>query len=87
MELESVTGLVELKNVDFSYLSRPEVLILNNFSLSVLAGKTIALVGSNGSGKSTVMSLIERFYDPSSGKTKLIEIFNLFIESLKFKLW
>jgi len=69
LELESVTGLVELKNVGFSYPSRPEVMILNNFSLSVPAGKTIALVGSSGSGKSTVVSLIERFYDPSSGNT------------------
>ncbi|OMO57797.1 hypothetical protein COLO4_35100 [Corchorus olitorius] len=54
LELESVSGLVELKNVDFAYPSRPEVKILNNFSLSVPAGKTIALVGSSGSGKSTV---------------------------------
>ncbi len=69
LELESVTGLVELKNVDFSYPSRPEVRVLNNFSLNVPAGKTIALVGSSGSGKSTVVSLIERFYDPSSGKS------------------
>lgn len=71
LELETVTGLVELKNVDFSYPSRPEVLILNDFSLSVPAGKTIALVGSSGSGKSTVVSLIERFYDPTSGQVML----------------
>ncbi|KAK7267734.1 hypothetical protein RIF29_20413 [Crotalaria pallida] len=71
LELESVTGLVELKNVDFSYPSRPEVKILNNLTLSVPAGKTIALVGSSGSGKSTVVSLIERFYDPSSGQVLL----------------
>lgn len=68
LELESVTGQVELKNVDFSYPSRPEVRILSDFSLNVPAGKTIALVGSSGSGKSTVVSLIERFYDPTSGK-------------------
>ena len=67
VELESVTGLVELKSVDFSYPSRPNVKILNDFTLSVPAGKTIALVGSSGSGKSTVVSLIERFYDPTSG--------------------
>lgn len=67
LELDAVTGLVELKNVDFSYPSRPEVRILNNFTLNVPAGKTIALVGSSGSGKSTVVSLIERFYDPNSG--------------------
>ncbi|RVW35932.1 ABC transporter B family member 1 [Vitis vinifera] len=66
LELESVTGQVELKNVDFSYPSRPEVRILSDFSLNVPAGKTIALVGSSGSGKSTVVSLIERFYDPTS---------------------
>ncbi|GAU20320.1 hypothetical protein TSUD_338010 [Trifolium subterraneum] len=71
LELETVTGLVELKNIDFSYPSRPEVLILNDFSLSVPAGKTIALVGSSGSGKSTVVSLIERFYDPTSGQVTL----------------
>ncbi|KAF5737527.1 ABC transporter family protein [Tripterygium wilfordii] len=71
LELESVTGLVELKNVDFSYPSRPEVRILNNFNLTVAAGKTIALVGSSGSGKSTVVSLIERFYDPTSGEVLL----------------
>lgn len=67
LELESVTGQLELKNVDFSYPSRPDVQILNDFSLVVPAGKTIALVGSSGSGKSTVVSLIERFYDPISG--------------------
>ncbi|KAF8403115.1 hypothetical protein HHK36_011209 [Tetracentron sinense] len=71
LALESVTGQVELKNVDFSYPSRPEVQILSNFSLSVPVGKTIALVGSSGSGKSTVVSLIERFYDPTSGQVLL----------------
>ncbi|CAN6843840.1 unnamed protein product [Brassica oleracea] len=71
VELDSVTGLVELRNVDFSYPSRPDVKILNDFTLSVPAGKTIAMVGSSGSGKSTVVSLIERFYDPASGQVLL----------------
>lgn len=71
LELESVSGQLELKNVDFSYPSRPEVRILSNFSLTVPAGKTIALVGSSGSGKSTVVSLIERFYDPTSGNATI----------------
>lgn len=66
-ELDGITGKLELKNVEFSYPSRPETPILKNFCLTVPAGKTIALVGSSGSGKSTVVSLIERFYDPSSG--------------------
>ncbi|KAL3628479.1 Multidrug resistance protein 1 [Castilleja foliolosa] len=71
LELESITGQLELKNVDFSYPSRPETQVLNNFNLIVPAGKTIALVGSSGSGKSTVVSLIERFYDPTSGQVML----------------
>ncbi|KAJ0966591.1 hypothetical protein J5N97_023508 [Dioscorea zingiberensis] len=71
IELDTVTGHVELKDVNFAYPSRPEVPILCNFSLNVAAGKTMALVGSSGSGKSTVVSLIERFYDPSSGQVLL----------------
>ncbi|CAN4117116.1 unnamed protein product [Withania somnifera] len=71
LELDTVSGQLELKNVDFSYPSRPEIKILNNFNLIVPAGKTIALVGSSGSGKSTVVSLIERFYDPTSGQLLL----------------
>jgi len=91
LELETVTGLVELKNVDFSYPSRPEVQILHSFSLSVPSGKTIALVGSSGSGKSTIVSLIERFYDPSSGilcmnsfRSDTMEKLDFFVE-LSFK--
>ncbi|RRT70896.1 hypothetical protein B296_00016441 [Ensete ventricosum] len=66
IELGAITGLVELNNVDFAYPSRPDVPVLCNFSLTVAAGKTLALVGSSGSGKSTVVSLLERFYDPTS---------------------
>ncbi|VFR00063.1 unnamed protein product [Cuscuta campestris] len=71
LELESVNGQLELKNVDFSYPSRPDIQILKNFSLTIPAWKTIALVGSSGSGKSTVVSLVERFYDPTSGEVQL----------------
>lgn len=80
LELDSVLGQVEIKSVNFSYPARPDVLILNDFSLSVPAGKTIALVGSSGSGKSTVVSLIERFYDPTSGNTVIANVVYSFIE-------
>ncbi|XP_022880981.1 putative multidrug resistance protein [Olea europaea var. sylvestris] len=60
-------GTIELKNVFFSYPSRPEQMILQNLNLRIEAGKTVALVGQSGSGKSTIFSLIERFYDPTKG--------------------
>lgn len=65
--LAGVVGYIELRNVCFSYPTRPEVPIFDNFCLSIPAGKTVAIVGGSGSGKSTVVALIERFYDPQSG--------------------
>ncbi|KAG4937646.1 hypothetical protein JHK85_052565 [Glycine max] len=67
----NVYGSLELKNVDFCYPSRPEVLVLSNFSLKVTGGQTVAIVGVSGSGKSTIISLIERFYDPVAGQVFL----------------
>ncbi|KAI3520029.1 hypothetical protein L1887_09250 [Cichorium endivia] len=64
----NVYGSIELKNVDFSYPTRPEILVLSNFSLKVTGGQTVAVVGVSGSGKSTIISLIERFYDPVAGQ-------------------
>jgi ATP-binding cassette subfamily B (MDR/TAP) protein 1 len=60
-----------LENVSFSYPSRPEVEVLHDLSQSFEAGKTTALLGSSGSGKSTIMNLLLRFYDPVSGAVKL----------------
>lgn len=65
--LPEINGNIELKDVTFSYPSRPDVLIFRNFSIFFPAGKTVAVVGGSGSGKSTVVSLIERFYDPNQG--------------------
>lgn len=67
-ELPRVEGTIELQGVQFSYPSRPDVVIFKDFDLKVRAGKSIALVGQSGSGKSSVLSLILRFYDPTSGK-------------------
>ncbi|GER29438.1 ABC transporter B family member [Striga asiatica] len=69
--LEDVKGEVEFKHVEFAYPSRPESLIFEDFNLKVLAGKTVALVGGSGSGKSTVIALLQRFYDPLGGEILL----------------
>ncbi|XP_022678965.1 putative multidrug resistance protein [Setaria italica] len=70
-ELANVAGEVEFRNVEFCYPSRPESPVLASFSLRVPAGHTVALVGHSGSGKSTAIALLERFYDPSAGEVAL----------------
>lgn len=69
--IPEVSGNIELKNVKFAYPSRPNVTVLENFSLSIKPGQTVALVGSSGSGKSTIIGLIERFYDYLEGSITL----------------
>ncbi|CAD5165264.1 unnamed protein product [Musa acuminata subsp. malaccensis] len=80
--LAEVHGNIELKDVTFSYPSRPDVIIFRDFSLFIPAGKTVAVVGGSGSGKSTVVALIERFYDPNQG---LILLDNVDIKTLQLK--
>jgi len=63
---EEMHGDIEFKNVCFSYKNGEKV--LDNFNLKVKKGETIALVGETGSGKSTIVNLICRFYEPSSGE-------------------
>ena len=63
-----VMGRVRFDGVSFCYPSRPNIAALDGFDLSVEPGETIALVGSSGSGKSTVFQLLLRFFDPSEGR-------------------
>ena len=60
-----------VEDVDFAYPTRPTVQVANKLTLDFPAGKTVALVGSSGSGKSTVIQLLERFYDPAGGRITL----------------
>jgi ATP-binding cassette subfamily B (MDR/TAP) protein 1 len=63
---------LEFKNVSFSYPSRPKKSIFTNFNLKIARGQTVALVGPSGGGKSTVVGMIERFYDPSDGAIEFL---------------
>ena len=69
---ESCEGNISLKGVQFAYPARPDVIVLKGIDVDVPAGKTVALVGSSGCGKSTIIQLVERFYDPAQG-TVLID--------------
>ncbi|XP_071446041.1 ATP-dependent translocase ABCB1-like [Hetaerina americana] len=68
MKPSQVTGRISFRGVNFFYPSRPDVQVLKNFNLDIEPGKKVALVGSSGGGKSTIVGLLMRFYDPSSGK-------------------
>lgn len=67
--LTEVKGIIEFKHVNFSYV--PEKRIISDFSLKIESGKRIALVGSTGSGKTTIINLLMRFYDLDSGEILL----------------
>jgi subfamily B ATP-binding cassette protein MsbA len=69
-KLTHAKGILDVENIDFSYGSE-EHPALHHLSFSAAAGETIALVGQSGSGKSTIASLIPRFYDPTSGRITL----------------
>ena len=70
-KLPSVSGTIHFNNVHFAYPSRTDQKVCNGYNLVVEAGTTVALVGASGSGKSTAVSLVERFYDPDSGSVTL----------------
>ncbi|CAI8593024.1 unnamed protein product [Vicia faba] len=74
--LEDIKGYIELKDVYFKYPTRPNVQIFAGFSQFVPSGTTTALVGQSGSGKSSAISLLDRFYDLDAGEA-LIDGVNL----------
>ena len=78
VSLTETEGFVEIDNVTFGYV--PEKTILKNVSVVAHPGKTIAIVGPTGAGKTTVINLLMRFYDPQSGEIRLDSI-----PSLKIK--
>jgi len=71
LRLGEVKGNIDLKEANFSYPTRKNTKVLNDLSLAIKAGQSIALVGESGCGKSTVIQLIQRFYDLSSGSLEL----------------
>ena len=69
---KDIKGKIEFKNVFFTYPTRPESIILKNFSLTINPGQHIALVGHSGCGKSTIIQLLSRFYDVEEGKGEVL---------------
>ena len=69
---ENIKGKIEFKNVYFAYPTRPEQVILKDVSFVIEPGQQAALVGYSGSGKSTVIQLLERFYDVEDGKGEIL---------------
>lgn len=86
--VESIRGEIELRHVDFAYPSRPDIIVFKDLSMRIRAGQSQALVGASGSGKSSVIALIERFYDPIAGKVMIDgkDIRRMNLKSLRLKI-
>ena len=69
--LSYVRGEIEFNGIYFSYPSRPDTPVLQGLNLRIPAGKSVGLVGGSGSGKSTTIAFIQRFYDPIEGEVLL----------------
>ncbi len=84
VEMKSVEGNAEIDSVSFSYT--PEKPILKNISFSAPKGKTVAIVGPTGAGKTTVINLLMRFYDPQSGEIRIDSVPSLKIKRSDLRL-
>lgn len=69
--VNSLQGKIEFRNVSFSYPSSPDKLVLDNINFTIMPGQQIAFVGASGCGKSTIVQLIERYYDVNEGEILL----------------
>jgi ATP-binding cassette subfamily B (MDR/TAP) protein 1 len=85
---KTMIGDITFENVHFSYPQRKEIKILNGLNMKIPAGKTVALCGASGGGKSTIIQLLQRFYDPTMGTIKIdgIEINRLDLEWLRSQM-
>ncbi len=85
VKLENVKGEIAFEGVSFKYNNQHEALTLNNISFNIESGKVLAIVGPTGAGKSTIISLLERFYDPISGRITIdgIDISSVDLSSLR----
>lgn len=71
---ENLKGRIEFRNVNFAYPTRPDQIVLKNLNLIIEPGQSAAFVGFSGSGKSTIVQLIERFYDVTDGQILIDDI-------------
>ena len=85
---KTMKGDITFENVHFSYPQRKEIKILNGLNMKIPAGKPVALCGASGGGKSTIIQLLQRFYDPTIGTIKIdgIEIDRLDLEWLRSQM-
>ena len=72
IEPDNLKGKIEFRNVTFAYPTKPEIDILKNASFIIEPGQSVGLVGYSGCGKSTIIQLIERFYDVEDGNGEVL---------------